>query len=86
MQKKYTGTDGKATFDGDFLNLTAGVELAGFIDAVTFSANYTSANLSNAISDDVKSDPNLGKDKYASTKKYYNIKAGTFDIGCKIAL
>ena len=86
MQKAYTGTDGKATFDGDFLNLKAGVELGGAIENVTFSANYTSANLSNGISDDAKSNPNLGKDDYDSTKKYYNIKAGTFDIGCKISL
>ena len=86
MQKAYTGTDGKATYDGDFFNLKAGVELGGAIENVTFSANYTSANLSNGISDDAKSKPNLGKDKYDSTKKYYNIKAGTFDIGCKISL
>ncbi len=86
MQKKYTGTDGKATFDGDFLNLKAGVELGGAIDGVTFSANYTSANLSNAISDDAKSNPKMTKDIYDSTNKYYNIKAGTFDIGCKISL
>ena len=88
MQKKVELKDqAKSTYDGDFLNLKIGVDLAGFIDNVTFSANYNSANISNAISDDAKSDPNLGKNaKYDSTNKYYNIKAGTFDIGCKISL
>lgn len=77
------GSDvGKKTYAGDFFNLSAGVELGGAINNTTFSANYTSANLSNAISDDAaKSTP-----AYAKDTKYYNVKLGTFDIGCKISL
>ncbi len=86
MQKAYAETDGKATFGGDFLNLKAGVELGGAINNTTFSLDYESANLSNGISNDDKSSPKLGKDKYDADQKYYNIKAGTLTIGCKIAL
>ena len=70
----------KSTFTGDFLNLKIGVDIGGLINNTTFSANYSSANLSNAIGEE-KSTPAYTKDK-----KYYNVKAGTFDIGCKIAL
>ena len=71
----------KKTYDADFFNLKAGVEVGGVIDNVTFSANYTSANLLNGISDDAESVP-----AYAKDTKYYNVKLGTFDIGCKISL
>ena len=70
----------KSTYTGDFLNLKLGVEIGGLINNTTFSANYSSANLSNAIGEE-KSTPAYTKDT-----KYYNVKAGTFDIGCKIAL
>ena len=70
----------KSTYTGDFLNLKLGVDIGGLINNTTFSANYSSANLSNAIGEE-KSTPVYTKDK-----KYYNVKAGTFDIGCKIAL
>ena len=92
MQNTYIdGSDaGKKTFAGDFFNLKAGVELGGLIDATTFSFNYSSANLLNGMAAqgkatdaeaDLKSDP-----FYKLDTKYYNVKLGTFDIGCKISL
>ena len=79
-QKKYTGTDGKKTYDGDFFNLKAGCDFADFIPNTTFFVDYASANLLNSSSDDTDSDPKYNKDK-----KYYNVKLGTLDLGVKIA-
>jgi hypothetical protein len=62
-------------------NLNIGCDFGGFINNTTFSVEYKSANLLNAISTSDDSDP-----AYADGEKYYNVKAGTFDIGCKIAL
>jgi len=81
QQRAYSGTDGKKTFDGDFFNLKAGLDIGGLINNTTFSLDYTSANLSNAIAtNEPKSDPT-----YLDNKKYYNVKLGTFDVSCKIA-
>ena len=81
QQRAYSGTDGKKTFDGDFFNLKAGVDIGGLINNTTFALDYTSANLSNAIAtNEAKSVPT-----YAENKKYYNTKMGTFDVSCKIA-
>lgn len=82
MQNTAVDDATKETYKGDFFNLKIGVEFAGFLDNTTFSANYSSANLLNGISDDAtKSTPAYTKDS-----KYYNVKLGTFDIGCKISL
>jgi len=53
MQNKWfeKPADAKTTYNADFFNLKAGVEIGGLIDAVTFSANYASANLLNNMSE-----------------------------------
>ena len=69
----------KQTYTADFFNLKIGCDFAGFIDNTTFSLNYNSANLLNGIGEE-KSAP-----AYAKDTKYYNVKLGTFTVGCKIA-
>lgn len=82
FQKKASASDAaKQTWGGDWFNLTIGVDVAGLINNTTFSAEYKSANLSNAISDAADSNP-----AYAKDTKYYNVKNGKFTVGCKIAL
>ena len=71
----------KQKYAADFFNLKIGCDFGGFINNTVFSVNYTSANLLNGISTDAKSSP-----KYAEDTKYYNVKAGQFDVGCKISL
>jgi hypothetical protein len=82
FQKKASASDAaKQTWGGDWFNLTIGVDVGGLINNTTFSAEYKSANLSNAISDAADSNP-----AYAKDTKYYNVKNGKFTVGCKIAL
>ena len=69
IQKKGDGERAEL-LGGDFFNLEAGVELAGLINNTTFSVHYKSANLMNLT-------------EYAD--KTYNVKAGTLNVGCKIA-
>ena len=70
------------TYAADFFNLKIGCDFGGFINNTTFSVNYNSANLLNAIGSEAgDSDP-----VYAKDTKYYNVKAGQLDVGCKIAL
>ena len=73
-----------------FFNLKAGVSIGGLINNTTFSVDYESANLMNKI--DYKSKEisvngtNQANPYYqAGEWKYYNVKLGHFDIGCKIA-
>ncbi len=69
------------TYYADYLNLKFGCDFGGFINNTTFSVNYTSANVLNAITDAAESSP-----RYAADTKYYNVKMGTLDVGCKITL
>jgi len=71
--------EAKKTYAGDFFNLNAGVDFGGFVNNTTFSVEYKSANLLNGIKDE-KSTPASEKDR-----KYYNVKLGTLDVGCKIS-
>ena len=70
IQKKNADGERKDLYAGDFFNLEAGVEVGGLISNTTFSVHYKSANLMNLI-------------EY--TDKTYNVKAGTLNVGCKIA-
>ncbi len=74
MQKAASADDKKA-YKADFLNLKLGCDFGGFINNTTFSVNYNSANILNA----------MDSDNFAKDTKYYNVKNGTFDIGCKIS-
>ncbi len=74
--QKAADPDDKKAWSADFFNLKVGVDIGGLINNTTFSVNYNSANLLNGI--DTKSG-------YAEDTKYYNVKNGTFDVGCKIA-
>ena len=91
---QYHNTNGHLA--GGFFNLKAGVEIGGLIDNTTFSLDYVSANLMNktnytsekipfavyGASGDM-ANPNY---KVGFNNKWYNVKLGHFDIGCKIAL
>ena len=83
------GVPGKAKDDGDnqnYFNLKAGVDVKGFIPNTTIFAEYASANLLN--DDDAYTDPaegKAGKNKYEEVNKFYDIKNGTFNVGCKIS-
>ena len=67
--------------DDGYFNLKAGVNVSGLINNTSFYAVYQSANLLNKI------DYSVYKASYDNTKdaKFYNIKAGTFNVGCSIA-
>ncbi len=62
-------------YDGDFFNLSAGLDVNGLIPNTTFYCNYVSANL-------------LNKFEYSKDTGYefgaYNVKAGTVNVGCQI--
>ena len=81
------GLPGKAKDNGDnenYFNLKAGVDVKGFIPNTTIFAEYASANLLNdddAYTDEAKA----GKNQYKETYKFYDIKNGTFNVGCKIS-
>jgi len=69
--------------DGDFdnyLNIKFGLDAAGLISNTTFFVEYASANLL-FDGEPVESD----KNQYNEQNKYYSIKAGTIDVGCKIS-
>ncbi|SFJ04193.1 hypothetical protein SAMN04487775_11231 [Treponema bryantii] len=78
-QKTETSGDRLGLYVGDFFNLEAGVDVAGLINNTTFYAHYKSANLLNSI------DYSENKDAEGNSLKYYNVKLGTFNVGCKIA-
>ena len=69
--------------DGDFdnyLNIKFGLDAAGLISNTTFFVEYASANLL-FDGEPVEAD----KNQYNEQNKYYSIKAGTLDVGCKIS-
>ena len=63
---------GEAKDDEGWLNVKAGVNVNGLISNTDFFVNYESANLLN--------EKDYGDDKY------YNVKAGILNVGCKISL
>ena len=69
-----------AKADGYF-NLKAGVNVSGLINNTSFYGVYESANLLN------KTDYSVYKASYDAEKdaKFYNVKLGTFNVGCKIS-
>ena len=91
--------DGKFTpneyFEAGFLNLKAGLDIAGVINNTTFSIEYSSANLLNKIDytskeisardTGVDSDNKVSNPNYNDGWKWYNVKLGTLDVGCKIS-
>jgi len=92
---KYGKGDDKH-FEGDFFNLKAGVEVGGLINNTTFDLVYESANLLNKTNyssekvkarevSNVDSDTDIDNPNYNAGWKWYNVKLGHFDIGCKIA-
>lgn len=72
-QKKVADATSKrdGLYDAGFFNLKAGVNVNGLINNTDFFAVYQSANLLNGT--------DYGDDKF------YNVKAGTFNVGCKIS-
>jgi hypothetical protein len=81
------GLKGKKKDDGDnenYFNLKAGVDVKGFIPNTTIFAEYASANL--LYDDDAYTqDIDKNKNQYKELKKHYDIKNGTFNVGCKIS-
>ena len=81
-QRKADADDAaKKAWFADWFNLNIGCDFGGFINNTTFSVEYKSANLLNAIETSAESSP-----RYADGEKYYNVKLGTFNVGCKIDL
>ncbi len=79
------GIAGKAKDNGDndnYFNLKAGIDCKGLIPHTTFFAEYASANL---LNDNEYTAEKVGKNQYDEVNKFYSIKNGTFDIGCKIS-
>lgn len=79
-----------------FLNIKAGVDVAGLINNTTFSLDYVSANLLNKTdytSKEVSNREYLGENadgnganpNYNDGWKWYNVKLGTLNVGCKIS-
>jgi hypothetical protein len=73
IQSAATEGERAGFLSGDFFNLEAGVDVAGLINNTTFYAHYKSANLLN------------NTDYSAADYGTYNVKLGTFNVGCKIA-
>ena len=88
-KKKY----GNGGYVAGWFNLKASVDFAGLINNTTFSLEYESANLLNKIDYHSKEITVNGvttanpfyHEGNGSGSKYYNVKLGHFDIGCKIA-
>ena len=76
-------------YAADFFNLKAGVDIEGIINNTTFSVEYASANLLNKIDYTSKELTVNGATKanpyYNDGWKWYNVKLGTLDVGCKIS-
>jgi hypothetical protein len=83
-----TGYSANGASDGDYFNLKAGVDV-NVIDNTTFSVEYASANLLNKVEYLDKAPTDADKIAAGNYKVsdfgYYNVKLGTFNIGCKIA-
>ena len=84
LGKQKTVTDAtskrKDLYDGGFFNLKAGVNVNGLIKNTDFFLVYESANLMNGI------DYSTFKNDDGTARKFYNVKAGTLNVGCKISL
>ncbi len=86
-KKKY----GNGGYQAGFFNLKGGVDFGGLINNTTFSIEYESANLLNKT--DYKSEKYVRNGKemanplynLAFNQKWYNVKLGHLDVGCKIA-
>lgn len=85
---KKTGYSANGASDGDYFNLKAGVDV-NVIDNTTFFVEYASANLLNKYEYLDKAPTDADKIAAGNYKVsdfgYYNVKLGTFNIGCKIA-
>ena len=68
--------------NNDYFNLKIGVDVAGLIPNTTFFGLYESANL---LNDNDYSKDAVAANQYDEVNKFYNIKAGVFNIGCKIS-
>jgi hypothetical protein len=83
LGKQKTIADAESTrnglLDDGYFNLKAGVNVNGLINNTDFFAVYQSANLLNGT------DYSVYKDAEGNNQKFYNIKAGTFNVGCKIS-
>ena len=83
IQKKADSGERAAldVYDDGFFNLKAGVNVSGLINNTSFYGVYQSANLLN------KTDYSVYKASYDVEKdaKFYNVKLGTFNVGCKIS-
>ena len=83
IQKKADSGERAAldVYDDGFFNLKAGVNVSGLINNTSFYGVYESANLLN------KTDYSVYKASYDAEKdaKFYNVKLGTFNVGCKIS-
>ena len=84
---------GNGGYIAGWLNIKASVDFAGFINNTTFSLEYESANLMNKTDYHSKEYNRNGAtianplyhEGNGSGSKYYNVKLGHFDVGCKIA-
>jgi len=76
-------------YAADFFNLKAGVDIEGIINNTTFSVEYASANLLNKIDYTSKeitvNGATTANPYYNGGWKWYNVKLGTLDVGCKIS-
>jgi len=66
-------------YENGFFNLKAGVNVNGLINNTDLFLVYQSANLMNGI------DYSTKKNADGTAKKFYNVKAGTLNVGCKIS-
>ncbi len=86
-KKKY----GRGGYQAGFFNLKGGIDIGGLINNTTFSVEYESANLLNKT--DYKSEKYTRNGveqtnplyNQAFNQKWYNVKLGHLDVGCKIA-
>ena len=80
VQAKETEGKRKDLLKAGFFNLKAGVNANGLINNTDLYVIYESANLLN------QTDYSKFKDAEGNTQKFYNAKAGTLTVGCKISL
>jgi hypothetical protein len=73
--------DGDKNDINNYFNLKAGLDVNGVIPNTKLFLEYASANLMN---DNEYTETTVGKNQYGEVNKFYNIKAGTFNVGCNI--
>ena len=66
--------------ENGFFNLKAGVNVNGLINNTDLFVVYESGNLMNATDYSI-----YKNDADGTAKKFYNVKAGTLNVGCKIS-